>query len=256
MGLFPNFKLLDQFWAYQRPVTQLLSASLRERNSTGVTIETEDSHIFKHHQIHHGGEGDPQFHMKVVKFHKTALKRQVGEAVRIRRRGEVLNSKGEFNRCSITRLTLPESPPTIAVTTQETHECGEGDEGVSLWSDKGVGKPPMSDPQKRVGDSEGSKRPSKRRKFNLVEDGWGEQESPQEGDSDIVVIVGAQSQVRVKSAPVPSELCQCITKYYTGEGELSKLCREVKSLIGADHDIGQGRGGGRPPLFKKLRFPK
>ena len=44
---------------------------------------------------------------KVVKYHKTALSRQVGEAIRLRRRGEhVLNSKGEYNRCQIQRLTL------------------------------------------------------------------------------------------------------------------------------------------------------
>ena len=46
--------------------------------------------------------------MKVVGYHSTALSRQVGEAVRIGRRGadSLLNSKSEFNRCSIVRLTL------------------------------------------------------------------------------------------------------------------------------------------------------
>ena len=46
---------------------------------------------------------------KVVKYYRTALSRQVGEAIQIRARGgegEILNSKGEFNRCSITRLVL------------------------------------------------------------------------------------------------------------------------------------------------------
>ena len=47
----------------------------------------EDSHILKHHQYHHGGEGEAEFHMKIVGFFTTALSRQVGEAVRIRRRG-------------------------------------------------------------------------------------------------------------------------------------------------------------------------
>ena len=44
--------------------------------------------------------------MKIVQFHQTALSRQVGEAVQIQRRGIVLNSKSEYNRCSIARLSL------------------------------------------------------------------------------------------------------------------------------------------------------
>ena len=44
--------------------------------------------------------------MKVVQHHRSALGRQVGEAVRIKRRGLTHNSKGEFNRCLIPRLTL------------------------------------------------------------------------------------------------------------------------------------------------------
>ena len=39
---------------------------------------------------------EPKFTMRAVKFHKTALYRQLGEAVRIRRRGgqgSILNSK-------------------------------------------------------------------------------------------------------------------------------------------------------------------
>ena len=69
---------------------------------------TEDSHILKHHQLHHGGVGEPQFHLRPVRFHRTALSRQIHEAVRIQRWGEdiVLNSRGEYNRCRIGRLTL------------------------------------------------------------------------------------------------------------------------------------------------------
>ena len=56
--------------------------------------------MLKHMAEQHGGEA-PKFIMRVVGFHKTALSRQTGEAVRIMRRGgagSVLNSKGEFNR--------------------------------------------------------------------------------------------------------------------------------------------------------------
>ena len=37
---------------------------------------------------------------------KTSLERQIAEAVRIQRRGNVLNRRGEYNRCNITRLVL------------------------------------------------------------------------------------------------------------------------------------------------------
>ena len=49
--------------------------------------------------------------MRVVRNFKTALSRQIGEAVRIRRRGGagmILNSKSEYNRCKIPRLVLEE----------------------------------------------------------------------------------------------------------------------------------------------------
>ena len=64
--------------------------------------------MFKHWKIHHGSLGEPNFEIKVVGFHKTALSRQIGEAVRILRRGtgSVLNNKSEFSRCKIARLTL------------------------------------------------------------------------------------------------------------------------------------------------------
>ena len=49
--------------------------------------------------------------MKVIGSFRSALSRQVSEAVRIRRRGgagSILNSKTEFNRCHIPRLRLEE----------------------------------------------------------------------------------------------------------------------------------------------------
>ena len=60
-------------------------------------------------QVHKGEE--PQFMMRVVQFHQSALSRQTAEAVRIRRRGgegAVLNSRSEFNKCFIPRLRLIE----------------------------------------------------------------------------------------------------------------------------------------------------
>ena len=89
------------------------SKSLFERGSEhwrDFRLRKEDSHILKHHQIHHGGRGAPSFHLRPVRFFKTPLTRQIAEAVLIQRWGEdrVLNSKAEFNRSKISRLTLGE----------------------------------------------------------------------------------------------------------------------------------------------------
>ena len=71
----------------------------------------EELHIRKHQETYHGGDGSPEFMMRVVGYYKSALSRQIGEAVRIGRRGGagmVLNSKSEFNRCRIPRLIIEE----------------------------------------------------------------------------------------------------------------------------------------------------
>ena len=49
--------------------------------------------------------------MRAVSFHRSALIRQVGEAVRIARRGgagSILNSKAEFDKCKIPCLVVEE----------------------------------------------------------------------------------------------------------------------------------------------------
>ena len=62
--------------------------------------------MLEHQVASHMGEGPPQFNFKVVKSCKTSLERQVREAVRIHMRGEVLNKKGMYNRCRLTRLVV------------------------------------------------------------------------------------------------------------------------------------------------------
>ena len=44
--------------------------------------------MVKHQALEHTGEPEPKFTMKVFKYYRTALGRQVAEAVRIHRRGE------------------------------------------------------------------------------------------------------------------------------------------------------------------------
>ena len=65
--------------------------------------------LHTHWQDAHGGEDHPpQFNFRVVKRCKTALSRQVAEAVRIQLRGSVLNVKGVYNRSKLTRLVVDE----------------------------------------------------------------------------------------------------------------------------------------------------
>ena len=68
------------------------SRSIQERGrehwaaATGSAKAKEGSHIAKHVDMCHKGE-QPSFVLRPVHFYKTALARQTGEAVRIRRRG-------------------------------------------------------------------------------------------------------------------------------------------------------------------------
>ena len=67
----------------------------------------EESHMTEHQQQSHVGE-QPDFKFRVVKKCKSSLERQVREAVRILMRGNVLNKKGTYNRCKLTRLVVDE----------------------------------------------------------------------------------------------------------------------------------------------------
>ena len=69
------------------------------------------SPLHKHSIEKHKGSKKVKFQFKVVKQFFTALSRMVAESVRIARRSEVssnilLNSKGEYNRCKLPRLTV------------------------------------------------------------------------------------------------------------------------------------------------------
>ena len=69
------------------------------------------SHMLKHYLDRHLGERmeDMVFRMKVLHFKRSAFERQVHESVIIqqtRSHHHLLNSRSEFNRCSIPRLTV------------------------------------------------------------------------------------------------------------------------------------------------------
>ena len=94
------------------------SRSVMERSKehwAGYVGAKEDNHMVRHQLISHGGADPPKFVMRVVSHHRSALERQISEAVRIRRRGgagAVLNSKSEFNRCHIPRLRVEDEEET------------------------------------------------------------------------------------------------------------------------------------------------
>ena len=66
----------------------------------------EETHMVEHQAEAHRGEDIPQFRFRVVKKCKSSLERQVREAVRIQMRGNVLNKKGVYYRCKLTRLVI------------------------------------------------------------------------------------------------------------------------------------------------------
>ena len=53
----------------------------------------EESHMFQHTMETHKGKGLPMFKFKVVKSFRSALDRQIAEAIRIEMRGNLLNRK-------------------------------------------------------------------------------------------------------------------------------------------------------------------
>jgi hypothetical protein len=66
----------------------------------------DENHMLEHLALSHRDEQVPKFRFRVVKKCKTALERQVREAVRIEMRGNILNKKGMFNRCKLTRMVV------------------------------------------------------------------------------------------------------------------------------------------------------
>ena len=72
----------------------------------------EKSHMSKHISLVHSLDTNVlEFDIRVVKFCKTAIERQVLEAVQIQHRAnepgiQIMNSKSEFNRCTLPRIVM------------------------------------------------------------------------------------------------------------------------------------------------------
>ena len=89
---------------------------------------SEESHMFNHQQEEHmDKENQVEFSMKVEKSHFTAFRRQVHEAVSIMRNQDknLLNSKLEYNRCILPRLSV------MMGQVESNKEKEEGGHGIS-----------------------------------------------------------------------------------------------------------------------------
>ena len=155
----------------------------------------ERSHILKHMEmVHNKGEEKPDFVMRAVAFHRSALTRQVGEAVRIGRRGGagmILNSKSEYDRCRIPRLVLEEQEED-KLEEQELETTKKNlEEQAKKWSTEKYNEkreqdlrswrlngdnPGSTMRNKREQDFQDGTRRKKRRKYKLMEQDWGTRE--------------------------------------------------------------------------------
>ena len=84
----------ERLWEHQRSLEQL----------------SPESHMLKHIVEVHEGEKieDIEFHARILKYTRTPWERQIRESTMIqesRTQNNILNSKAEYNRCSLPRLT-------------------------------------------------------------------------------------------------------------------------------------------------------
>ena len=176
--------------------------SLMERAREHINdfeTKSKKSHIWKHQTDCHGGNSNHNFIFKIVDTPKSALSRQIGEAVLISRRGgegAILNARGEYNRCHITRLTLgddkeqPEGP----------NEGGEGEQSEEWIQNQGAAwvrsklnkqrEQDLLEGNRILSKQQGGKRTrnsktteggrAKKRKYKLVDINWGSRDIREE----------------------------------------------------------------------------
>ena len=169
----------------------LINAVGYQHLEQGAKKQDPKNHMHKHQCIEHEGE-EPAFIFKVVSQHRTALSRQVKEAVRIRRRGgagSILNSRGEFNRCHIPRLVVEiedqeKKEKRLLEEAEENEEIQSkmNDEDGS-WMARKTRQLEIREKKRRLLSmveedykQEGGKRKPKRLKYEVVKEGWGEED--------------------------------------------------------------------------------
>ena len=168
------------------------SRSVQERAGEhwGAARRGEDeSHMVRHQkQVHPGAP--PQFYFKVISTHRTALSRQVKEAIRIKKRGGaggVLNSKSEFNRCYIPRMVVEEEEESSKMDRLAREQTEKEETKLALeqmdetWEQRKARERELAAKKRgRVNDvmAEGERKPkrSRRMKYPIVGEDWGEEE--------------------------------------------------------------------------------
>ena len=150
----------------------------------------EDSHIIKHWvQQHPNCQERPHFTFKVVSSFKDALTRQVSEAVRIEQRGlGVLNSKAEFSRCSLPRLTIDvEEWRRKKLEYEQAAKLATETEGLEVM-DNMLNEVAAFKVEKRKFSQDGDGRRKKKRKLEVLVN-WGEKMEvrPLQDDRDIQI---------------------------------------------------------------------
>ena len=91
-----------------------------------------DSHMLKHFFNSHEGEDlrDMEFEMRLVKTHRTAFNRQISESVEIQNQKIehlILNSRSEYNRCALPRLTAKIGEESFSKTEKQKKEEKESE---------------------------------------------------------------------------------------------------------------------------------
>ena len=170
----------------------------------------------------HGGEEQPEFILRTVRFFRSALSRQVGEAVRIMRRGgagAILNSKSEFDRCRIPRLVLDDKEDSEEeVRRKEEQRLIEDKEAVEeqaeIWSTARFNERRKDDlrawaertkttgPRKTKKEVEDGSRRAKKMKYSIFGEDWGEEEQMTE-ESSTTINSEEMSRTPDKITPTP-----------------------------------------------------
>ena len=118
----------------------------------------EESHMAKHAVTEHAGMPAPIFSMKVLKGHTSPMTRQIHEAVLIHRNESVcINSKGQYNRCQLPRLTVKMGKKVM-----------EDNDSTKEWTDDEIRDALKAELRKRKDEQKPEPRPRKRRKTTGV----------------------------------------------------------------------------------------
>ena len=133
--------------------------------------KNKSSPLWKHSFGHHKGVKQ-WYSFKVLKSHRSALSRQISEAVLIQVAGPdmLLNSRGEWNICKILRLILDDEEPIedwLSVRSKCKNIC-KGQEPSSIGSGGEDGDGGESGGNKSVGVESVSWKGSKAKKSRLI----------------------------------------------------------------------------------------